>query len=414
VLVSAAIGFGLGFLAASPPPANPPARPAALGAPPAPGTAGAAVYEALLISDPFARTAALGQVLSGLGPEDLESVRVVYASVVTSPTDPEIVMLAQWWAQYDPEGAFAWARSSTAIDPALAIPAVLRTWAHRDPDAAGDAVFRLGRVDKAAIRAALVAVARGWEEGGHPDLPRVFHQLPQGIEMQVTVDAIVRRKALRHGSAEAFRWAESLPPDTQAGGLKVNSMRRVASAVAEFDPAAAMAFVEKHRGNRDAHGSLRRVGVALGIIDGERGMQWIATLPEGDDRTTAAGATYRSWIATDRAAAMRWMRGQQTGPWLDFAVSAFTQALSHDEPELALAWAAQITDEKVRFDASWRVGRVWLREDPVPAQTWLESADISEALKQKITLRQQRAKQQRPKAKPRGATGKAGAPSPDA
>ena len=423
-LGSAALGFGLGFLAASPPPSNPPVRSAALGKPPAPGTPGAAVYDALLIRDPLARTAALVQLLGSLGPDDLQHIRAAYDNVVTAPADPEIALLAQWWAQHDPEGAYTWARFNQTAHHPTVISAVLRTWARQDPHAANRALVRLR--DPEQRRHAMVATVLGWEDGGYTDLPAFLGQLPQGIDLQRTVDALARRMVLRRGTAEAFRWAESLPPDASAGRLKVNAIRRVAGAVAELDPATAMAFAEKHGEDPAGRNVYARVGSTVAQYDGELAMQWLGTLPEGIERRNAVQETYREWLKQDRGAAMRWMRGQQTEPWLDPAIRLFAIAVSRTgDPEVGIAWAVRISPEGRRDDAILRVARMWLTADPVAAQAWIDGADIPEELKQRIVTlppkRERKAAPKRAKKKrgPRkqqtpGPQGEAAAPVPDA
>jgi len=341
------------------------------------------VYEALLLPNPFARTAALGEVLSGLRSEDLDSIRVAYDAVVTGPTDPEIIMLAQWWAEHDPDGAWKWATTTRGVTGTTVQAAVLRVWARQDPAAASLAILRMN--DPMMKRPALVALAIGWEEGGHPHLPELIVTLPQGIDLQLAIDAIARRKALRHGAEEAFRWAESLPADAAPGGPKVNAMRRVAGAVAEIDPEAAMAFAAEHGETQHGVAMYRRVALATVETNGEGTLQWLGTLPAGNARDGAVAAAYRTWIGQDRDAAMRWLRDQELQPWLDPATHSFAQALSFENPAIAMEWAQQIHDEKRRNDATWRVGRVWWDSDPTAAQAWLDQAEVSEELRQLIT-----------------------------
>lgn len=425
-LGAAALGFGLGVLAARPPPSNPPARSTALATPPAPGTPGAAVYDALLIRDPFARTAAVAQALGGLGRDDLPDVRAAYDYIVTSPADPEIGLLAQWWAQHDPEGAFAWAVGSPNADRVLVISAVLRTWAQQDPQAANQALVGLRSPE--VVRAGSIATVLGWENAGHADLPAFLAALPQGILQQRTIDVLARRMVLRDGPAEAFRWAESLAPDDKAGGLKVNAMRRMAGAAAEVDPAAAMAFATKHGEKNWGRGMYGRVGTTLARRDGATAMEWVATLPEGLEQRHAVQETYREWLKADRRSAMRWMRGQQTEPWLDPAIRLFALTLARSSPEIGLAWAGRISPENRRDDAIYRVARIWLGEDPVAARAWIEGADIPEEVKQRLLTLPRKRKSKQPRepksAKPKqheprkeptpGPQGKAAAPVPGA
>ncbi|MCP4243767.1 MAG: hypothetical protein GY772_24710 [bacterium] len=377
------LGFGLGFLAASPPPSLPPPRAAALGALPAPGTPAAAVYEALLNPDAFVRTAALGAVLAELGPDDLESVRTVYESVVSAPTDPELAMLAQWWARHDPESAFEWARTNQSVETEYLVVVVLRTWAQQDPNAASNVLGKLAATP--IFNPAMVAILLGWEEGGHADLPTFLSRMPQGMPLQTGIEALARRKTLRHGAADAISWAKSVPDDMKPGGVKITTMRRVASAIAEFDPEAAIAFATEYGDKPQGTGMYTRVARVVARGDGVRAMEWLATLPDGSPRTAAVSAAYRKWLDVDREAAMRWMRSQQTEPWLDPAVQLFAKRLALEDPELALEWAAEIDDGRRRHDAILRAARLWWLADPIAAQNWIDGADLPDGMQKRIT-----------------------------
>src|SRR5215468_11707 len=124
------------------------------------GSTAGELREILLQHDALQRTAALGQFLQGIGPESLEDVKAAYDSVFMDLGDVELILLAEWWARFDPEGAFAWSRGDwRARDPAV-LSAVARAWARTDPAAVLARAPTLSDRERWAV---VDAAIRGWD-----------------------------------------------------------------------------------------------------------------------------------------------------------------------------------------------------------------------------------------------------------
>jgi hypothetical protein len=382
-VILAALAFGLGYFAglAREEPRGAMVRTRREGAPPPPSQVSAAVEAALMRPDPLERTAELARLLQGLGPDAVGDVRAAYDAVFVDVGDVEIVLLAEWWAQFDPRGAFDWTHREWVGKHPAVVASVIRAWAARDPEEARQAIDEIAK--PVLRRGSVEALLRGWEESGEPGLVDYVAGLPFGVARQVAIATLARRKVLRNGSEEAFRWAEGLSDD-HPDRFKLQVFRRVASAVAEVDPHAAAAWAEQHSAGEYGDGLFRRVGVRWAKRDGPAAMAWLAALPAGDQRDAGVQETYREWLSRDAEGATAWMRSSELEPWLQPALTLFALYLSGESPEEALDWAARIRDEERRQEAIVRIGRRWVVADPDAAESWLDRTELSEEMRRWI------------------------------
>ncbi len=102
---------------------------------PFPGLTGE-VRDVLLLPDPIERVQRLAELLRELEPSALPQVRQAYDSVLFDLGDPELVLLGEWWAKFDPESALDWTRGNWGTRVPRVVHAVIRAWARFDPEAA--------------------------------------------------------------------------------------------------------------------------------------------------------------------------------------------------------------------------------------------------------------------------------------
>jgi hypothetical protein len=341
----------------------------------------AAVAAALSKADPLERTADLATLLQKLGPDALTEVRTAFDAVYVGWGDVEVMLLAEWWARFDPEAALEWTRrEAIGRHPSVAATA-LRTWAARDPEAAKQVVEKNPSPEQR--RASTEALIQGWEESGQPGLTDYVANLPFGVERQTAVARMARRKVLREGTEATFRWAERIPGDAP-DKFKLHVYRRVASAVAEVDPHAAAAWAERHSDGEHGDGLFRRVGVRWAKRDGQAAMEWLASVPAGEQRDIGVQETYRTWLGVDREGAKAWMRGGEIEAWREPALALFAAIIAAEQPEEALDWTARIADAERREETIVMVGRSWRASDPEAAQAWLDRAELSEEARERI------------------------------
>jgi hypothetical protein len=384
LLLSCALAFALGHQLGAGREPEPPSRARTGVTPPSPRSAAAKIHVALLKPDALERAAELARVLGELEQAAEGDVWDAYGAVVLDVGDVEWALLGQWWAHSDPAAALRWAFTQQEANP-LVVTAILRTWASRDPEAALRAFYR----QVAPRRDSLVPVAgqalvRGWEESGRPGLEDFLAAMPNNQHMQAAVGILARRKVLRDGPEAGFRWAEAIPDDEPGTPerLKVNAMRRTATAAVEVDPEKAAAFAAEHGEERHGVGMYRRVGVRRAELgEAEAALDWLSTLPAGSQRESAVGETFRTWMLNDREASVAWLRAAEKdgefAAWLDPAVRVYAVSLTRQDPEEALAWAARIRAEDRRRQTRVNVLVTWRDTDPVAAQAWLDQSDLT-------------------------------------
>ncbi len=338
----------------------------------APLGAGAEVREVLLNPDPLERTAQLASLLGRLGPESLDDILQAYDTVFLDVGEIDLIVLGGWWARFDPQAAYKWTSMEWRADHPSVAARVLRAWGRSDPEAA----MRTAQDVSAPVirRVSIHAVISGWEESGRPGSFEFVRDMLAGHERQRALLVVARRKVLRDGVEEAFRWAEAMPDADEA--FKLNLVRRVASAAAEIEPQAAGAWAKQHFGSRYGAGLPQRVGTRWVKRDPEAALAWLSTLPPSKDRKNGVEETFRTWMRRDKPSAKAWMRArEQLGPWMDSAVSLYAVHLSGFAPEEGMVWAGKISDDELRTAAQTLVARWWLASDEVPAQAYLDGLD---------------------------------------
>jgi hypothetical protein len=339
------------------------------------------VAAALSKADPLERTADLAKLLQGLGPDALTDVRTAFDAVFVGWGDIEVMLLAEWWARFDPEAALEWTRREAVGRHPSVVATAVRAWAARDPEAARQMVTAIPSPDQR--RASTEALIQGWEESGQPGLMDYIADLPFGVERQTAVARMAHRKVRRGGAEATFRWAERIPDDAP-DKFKLHVYRRAASAVAEVDPHAAAAWAERHSGGEHGDGLYRRVGVRWAKRDGQAAMEWLASVPASEQRDIGVRETYRTWLGLDPEGAKAWMRGGEIAAWREPALALFAAIIAAEQPEEALDWTARIADAERREETIVMVGRSWRASDPEAAQAWLDRAELSEEARGRI------------------------------
>ena len=373
VLVAAAAVAALALGCDAPPPSE--------GAgPPSPADAAAAVREILAGDDLLERSARLGALLSALEPEELETVREAFESVRLGRGEVDLVLFATWWARFDPESAYEWSRANWKAEHPRVQVEVFRAWGRSDPEAA---LRRASRHPVPDVRGAFVGAALdGWAASGRPGFVGYVEGLPRGKEQQRAIGVLAERRVLDLGPEGAFRWAEGLPSAND--DFKLHVYRRVASAVAEIDPARAAAWAEGRLDGPLGRGLPRRVATRWVRRDPEAALRWLGTLPAGDNRDDGLEEAYRDWLVQDREAARQWMRRAEHEPWLEPALSIFALSISTEDPAEAMEFAGRIQDEARRHYTTIVIARHWLKSDREAAEAWIASSELPEEVRKRI------------------------------
>ncbi|MDE0883928.1 MAG: hypothetical protein OSB70_00200 [Myxococcota bacterium] len=348
-----------------------------------PGMAGE-IRDVLLIPDPIERVRVLAEIFGELDSSHLDAVLHAYETVLFQAGDPEIVLVAQWWTRFDPEGAFQWTRRNWEARVPTVVGAVIREWARIDPERAYEVVgpYNTGEHPLAPYVYALVV---GWEESGKPGLDNLLMKM-SGPHAQRATTATLRRRVRRLGAEGAIAWAEALPEGSQN-----NAFQRLASALAEIDPQQATEFAERHMGSGQGRWLPRRVGTRWAKFDPEAAMAWLGSLPPGEERDDGVTESFRRWLRGDRSGAHAWIRslpGREEDPgWAEPAFALYSLDIAVESPEEAVAFAdANIRNSERRSPGVGNPVRYWLLQDEPAALAWLAESDFDEKTKAKIAM----------------------------
>ncbi len=348
---------------------------------PFPGLTGE-VRDVLLLPDPIERVQRLAELLRELEPSALPQVRQAYDSVLFDLGDPELVLLGEWWAKFDPESALDWTRGNWGTRVPRVVHAVIRAWARFDPEAAYAKAGPLNTEDQ-PFAPYVMAIVQGWSESGMPGLDNFIATKMSGPHQQRATTVNLRGKIRKEGTEATIIWAQSVPNEAR---LAVN--QRVASALAEVDPLRATEFAEKYMEGAYGRFLPRRVATRWAKSNPLAAMEWLSTLPPGSNRDDGVAETFRRWLGSDRRTARAWMKkvvDDPDGRWLEPAASLYALDTVLESPAEAAQWALDhVSDPELSPPAIGNSVRYWLLEDEAAATEWLAESGLPKELQAKI------------------------------
>ena len=337
--------------------------------------------------DPIRRVERWAGLLQAATPDDHESILEAYHRSGLENGDSEIVMLAIWWAQHDPEGAYRWARRDWGASSWNVLAAIFRVWAIEDPRAAIDqaAAIRFEVQRDAAVGGAL----SGWEASGKPGLLHYLSTIEDDVKRQQHAALIGQRRVATLGSEAALEWARGIENPVMRNLMST----RVASAVASRHPETAAKWVEDRvtAGSDLPSGHPRRVGTRWVRTDPDAAFSWLQGLPAGKDRDDGVMETFRDWYRNEPADARAWATEVDRERWAEPALSVYAKFLSGEDPEGALAIAMGFSDQPLRDRIVTVIARNWLERDWDAADAWIKQADLSDGVRERsYMVRQER------------------------
>ncbi len=339
------------------------------------------VAEILAGDDLLLRQAQLATLLATLGPDDVDAVRAGFDAAPLDRGDPELQLLATWWASIDPQAAYGWTTADWRANDANVRAALFRSWAHTDPQRAWGTAqtipFRGHR--EVSSDAAIV----GWDESGQPELIAFLYALPEVVR-QRAAEIVARRRVVRLGSEAALEWANGL----ESEAFRNLMVPRVASAAALAAPEDAARWAEpKIAAAKRPTGLPRRIATRWVQSDPDAAFAWLATLPDGHDRDDGVTEAFRDWLRRDPDAARAWVEALEPARWNEPAIGLFARTvLSVPDPERALAIVGSFTDPPLRDYLTTVIARAWLERDREAADSWIRQADIPDGVRERAYM----------------------------
>jgi hypothetical protein len=349
---------------------------------------GGTLAEALRDADAYARARRLGALLPTLGPAAIPEVREALEDYSLDMGAVEFELLVRFWASREPAAATNWVLERGNPDyKAAAMRVAMQLWAAVDPEAALVASQAMrGLTGPEVIRAAQVALVRGWFESDHAGLEQYIRDLGRSIQRQRALFAYALAMLRKQGSEALMRWAESVPEANAAYKLSVYG--QVTSALGALDRDAALRWCDAHCDG--PLGSGLRLRITRQWLHDEGGgvppLEWLSRAAEGEDKEHALRVTFSSWGLTDRQAALAWMAAQTAGepaPWVRSLFAHYAKLLAEDSPAEAIEWAERVEDDREREAALILVASMWRQQDEAASEAWLLQSSLSEEAREK-------------------------------
>ena len=290
--------------------------------------------------------------------------------------------VAERWGQSDRASALDWAESAQTakaasgpgghVDPEVT-GQILQSWLSENPDAARRWIQELPSGEKKFQLLQVVCKSVGTDD---PQLAAEFvNLLPTGSGKNKAARELMQHWAESDFSG-ALAWAQQADDD-----IRKNALPQLAARMAWTDPAGAMSLALSFGGGKAQERAATTVLFQWSAKDPAAAADWAATQPKN---TIYWMWIARHWAEKDSAAASQWTATLPGGPEKDNALANGAEVLSKDEPQNAVQWIAQISDEKKRNAAYESLAKKWLDSAPAAARAWIEDAPLSPESKAKL------------------------------
>lgn len=350
-----------------------------------PGRAtGADVREALTLTDPIERMAALADLLSRLDADAIEDG--LGALTGRSPmgerrSERELLLYA--WGQLDGNAAMDYVLSAERVDQGWGRGrgrsrrgggrdwgqirdsfSVLSGWVSADADAA---VAWVQDNDDGVESPFYIGVVNGLAMTDLHRATGLVTEMPDGRARGRAIDILVDGY-MQQGMYAASDWAQSLP----SGELKNDVVGHTARRLASLDPLRYADWTLSPvlgEAQADAVTSYAR---QWSRSDPVTAAEWVTDLADDELRIAGMSEVVASWGRRDPAAAAEWLNQFELGPEMDGLIQVYVDAVDRRDPETAITWALAISDEQRRTELVQNISEQWMRRDPESAEAFLK------------------------------------------
>jgi hypothetical protein len=322
------------------------------------------------------------------------------------------------WAAVDPQGALANALAMTKLNPDEDDNAdqVFMTWSGHDPQAALAAAQNLPNPDDQ--HEAIRFVLDNWNPQDNPmNAVTAAQNLPEaernsgldraldGWGVQDPAGALATFEQVDDPAthtrlqASLFGYLADRDPNSALSALNslpaaeqsAENYGAIFSRWASQDPAsAATAALDLPDGSPRVE-AVQDIAASWSAADQSAAFDWIGNLT-GPEHDAALSKALSQMITTDPVASSAYVNQMPDGPARDNAVAQLASVETQSDPATALTWATSVQNEQARTNAVVSVIQQWAQKDPAAAATALQSAPISDNVRQALSqMLQQRA-----------------------
>ena len=337
--------------------------------------------EVLDEDEPLARAFGITIFLRRLSAENVGEVAEIIEAEKNWLSDPVLLQFMTAWTRFDELGAVDWAFNRTGHFKGRVSAAVIEALAFRNPSSALSAIDALN--DPTALDRLHDHLVSGWARSDlKDDLTRYIMQIPTRLDRQRATQ-ILAIEILKGGAEALIEWAEGVPDDANQN-FKQTVVRRVASEVAGLDAERAVEWIDGHRDRPYAWVAWEAIAKRWVLSDPAAAMNWLLTLPAGEEFRKRIGSKFSIWLEEDPDAALAWLRSASPARAVDPAIVVVVRSQSIDRPSSALDWAHLIHDDLLRRGALIGVGRRWLKQDPEAFNEWLPKSGLQGDIRREI------------------------------
>ena len=320
----------------------------------------------------------LGTYLDAVRSMDRSNVELVVKAFEELPSGYgrhlEMKLLMRSWANFDPEGALAYASNSldAKSERRFGISEALAGWAVKDEQAAISWAQANHPGPDKSDNPLLVGIVKGLMETDLEAANRLFLGLPRGTA-RWQASSLLAEKFSTQGTGKAIQWAESYPKDDPR--MRETILGQMGARLARQDLDATANWVKSMSDEPGAYRVMENLIHQWANQDPGATASWINELSDPKKRKHAMKELSGRWAGIDPSATADWLNSQPPSVQIDPAIASFVSRIQGVDPEGAVGWASSISDPALRDKSLKQALNTWQQTDPEKANQWLKKND---------------------------------------
>ena len=317
-----------------------------------------------------------------------ESLQGAFALPFTDPRRATIIKdLLVRMATDQPEFALLEATKIASVrDQEHAINSILQAWGATNPNAALSwADAHSDQIPKQVMNRKLLAIFRGYAQSE----PTAAFAQAYGMKEATNVERRLKNNILsevieiqvQQGGLEVARLTVEAMQD---GDTKNRLLTEMVDEWAQYDPTSAATYVNSLGESATTWMKTSLIG-EWAESDPIAAADWLSNLDAEDPAFSRGTANIiREWSQYDLSASAEWLNTLPASPELDRAVASYTFRAAQEDPANAMSWAESISNERMQGYLMERVAVNWKDQDPSAFAGYLELAEFSEEVKERL------------------------------
>ena len=323
----------------------------------------------------------LGTYLDAVRSMDRSNVDMVVKAFEELPSGYgrhlEMKLLMRSWANFDPEGALAYASNSldAKSERRFGISEALAGWAVKDEQAAISWAQANHTGSDKSDNPLLVGVVKGLMETDLSAANRLFLGLPKGTA-RWQASSLLAEKFAEKGIKQGIDWAESYPKDDPR--MRETILGQMGARLARQDLESTANWAKSMSDEPGAYRVMENLIHQWANQDPGTAASWINQLDDPNKRKHAMNELSGRWAVVDPAATADWLNSQPPSAQIDPAIATFVSRIQGMDPAGAVGWASSISDPALRNQSVKQALNNWKQTDPEKANQWIEQNGFSE------------------------------------